>query len=215
MTILMSVAAVSLPAAQQPARSTRKFEPFTAQNAALVLLDQQPGLLTGVKSNPSEQVKHNVLMLASLPKATSMPAFITTSHEDRLGAPLPELQKLLPDAYAKRSKRNGIYDLFEDPEALRWVKAIGRKKLVIAGLTTDVCGQLAATHGAAEGYEIRYVADASGSVTLFQDQVALGRIQQSGATLVSTFGLLFEFNKLQETMAAMKDAGLPSGDAAP
>ena len=44
---------------------TRPYEPLTSENAALVLIDHQVGLMTGVRDYSTGELKHNVVALAS------------------------------------------------------------------------------------------------------------------------------------------------------
>jgi len=39
----------------------RHYEPLTSQNAALVLVDHQVGLMTGVRDYSTGELKHNVV----------------------------------------------------------------------------------------------------------------------------------------------------------
>src|SRR5215469_10617501 len=48
---------------------TRPYEPLTSQNAALILIDHQIGLLTGVRDYSTGELKHNVVALAKAAKA--------------------------------------------------------------------------------------------------------------------------------------------------
>jgi hypothetical protein len=41
--------------------TNRAYEPLTAANAALVLVDHQIGLMTGVRDISIEELKHNVV----------------------------------------------------------------------------------------------------------------------------------------------------------
>ena len=43
---------------------TRLYEPLTSENAALVLVDHQVGLMTGVRDYSTGELKHNVVALA-------------------------------------------------------------------------------------------------------------------------------------------------------
>ena len=47
---------------------TRSYEPLTSQNAALVLVDHQVGLMTGVRDYSIGELKHNVVALPELQK---------------------------------------------------------------------------------------------------------------------------------------------------
>jgi hypothetical protein len=50
------------------------------------------------------------------------------------GLLLPEVQEILPEAYAARVKRAGIVDASDDSNFAKAAKATGRKRLIMAGL---------------------------------------------------------------------------------
>jgi hypothetical protein len=51
---------------------------------------------------------------------------------------LNELGQILPDAFAARIRRVGIVNAMDDENFAAAVKATGRNKLIIAGVTNDV-----------------------------------------------------------------------------
>ena len=122
-----------------------------------------------------------------------MPVVLTSSQEDQVQGPLfPELEELLPDAFASRIKRAGVVDCFDDPAFADAVRATGRTKLILAGLLTEVCVVYPALNATNEGYEVQVVADASGSGTKVGDDIALDRMRQAGVSVGSTIQVLSE-----------------------
>ena len=76
---------------------TRFFEPLTSQNAALVLVDHQVGLMTGVRDYSIGELKHNVVALAKAAQALKLPTVVTTTARDSMWGPtFPELVEALP-----------------------------------------------------------------------------------------------------------------------
>src|ERR1700730_15783910 len=63
---------------------TRSYEPLTSQNAALILVYHQVGLMTGVRDYSTGELKHNVVALAKDAKALKLPIIVTTTAPDRL-----------------------------------------------------------------------------------------------------------------------------------
>src|SRR5262249_19146108 len=57
----------------------RPYEPLTSENAALVLVDHQVGLMTGVRDYSTGELKHNVVALAKAAKALTLPVIVTTT----------------------------------------------------------------------------------------------------------------------------------------
>src|SRR6201981_2744685 len=75
----------------------RPYEPRTSENAALVLVDHQVGLMTGVRDLPIAELKHNVVGLAKAAKTLKLPIVVTTTARDSMWGPtVPELVEALP-----------------------------------------------------------------------------------------------------------------------
>src|SRR6476620_6440949 len=114
---------------------TRSYEPLTSENAALVLIDHQIGLMTGVRDYSIAELKHNVVGLAKAAKALKLPIVATTTARDSMWGPtIPELVEALPGIeIIDRSSVNA----FDDPRTAHAIEATGRKKLIIAGLSLE------------------------------------------------------------------------------
>lgn len=169
------------------------FERFDANNTALLLIDHQVGTMGWVKSIPFDELKRNALMLAQTARILKLPVVLTSSMEEYAQGPLlGELATILPEAFAVRVKRMGIVNAMDDETFAAAVKATQRKKLVIAGVTNDVCTVYPALSLVRGGFEVQVVADAGGSPTVRADDVALRRMERGGVTLTSTNQLIAE-----------------------
>ncbi|TAL98711.1 MAG: isochorismatase family protein [Paraburkholderia sp.] len=169
------------------------YERFTADNAAMLLIDHQVGTMGWVKSIPFEEMKRNALMLAQTAHILKMPVVLTSSMEEHAQGPLlSELETILPTEFAARVKRFGIVNAMDDENFAAAVKATGRKKLIIAGVTNDVCTVYPALSLVRDGFDVQVVADAGGSPTQMADDIALRRMQHGGVTLTSTNQLMAE-----------------------
>jgi nicotinamidase-related amidase len=169
------------------------FEKFSADNAAMLLIDHQVGTMGWVKSIPFEDMKRNALMLAKTANILKLPVVLTSSMEEYAQGPLlNELESILPTAFAGRIKRAGIVNAMDDENFAAAVKATGRKKLIIAGVTNDVCTVYPALSLVREGFEVQVVADAGGSPSKMADDIALRRMERGGVTLTSTNQLMAE-----------------------
>lgn len=169
------------------------FERFTGENAAMLLIDHQVGTMGWAKSLPFEELKRNALMLAKTARIIKMPVILTSSMEDQAQGPLlAELESILPNEFAARIKRLGIVNAMDDEKFASAVQAIGRRKLILAGVTNDVCTVYPALTLVGQGYEVQVVADAGASPSKFADEIALGRMKDNGITLTSTNQLLAE-----------------------
>jgi hypothetical protein len=82
----------------------RSYEPLTSENAALVLIDHQVGLMTGVRDISTGELKHNVVALAKAAKALKLPIVVTTTARESMWGPtFPELVEALPEIPIGRS----------------------------------------------------------------------------------------------------------------
>lgn len=169
------------------------YEGFNAQNAAMLLIDHQVGTMNWVKSISFEEMKMNALMLAQSARILKMPVVLTSSMEEYAQGPLlSELENILPAEFAGRVKRFGIVNAMDDENFAAAVKATGRKKLIVAGVTNDVCTVYPALSLVRDGFEVQVVADAGGSPTKMADDIALRRMERAGVTLTSTNQLIAE-----------------------
>lgn len=169
------------------------YERFNADNTAMLLIDHQVGTFDWMHSAPKDEVKRNTLALAKAAKAVSMQVVLTSSMEGEAQGPLfPELEEILPGAFEARVQRSGIVDAFDDADFTRAVEATGKKKLIMAGLLTEVCVVYPALNAVNEGYDIQVIADASGSATKTGDDIALDRMRQAGVNVASTVQILSE-----------------------
>jgi nicotinamidase-related amidase len=102
--------------------------------------------------------------------------------EDNIQGPLlPELEKIAPKAFAARIKRVGIVNAMHDKNFSNAATATGRKKVVVAGITTEVCVVFPVLQLLDEGYAVQVVSDASASFAKIGDDAALRRMEQAGA----------------------------------
>ena len=95
---------------------------------------------------------------------------------------------------------------WEDPTFVEAVEATGRKKLVVAGLWTEVCVVMPVLSAMEAGYEVYVVADASGGVTPEAHERAVDRMVQAGATPVTWLQVMLEYQRdwsRQETYEAV------------
>jgi nicotinamidase-related amidase len=169
------------------------YERFNADNAAMLLIDHQVGTMGWVHSIPFEEMKRNALMLAETARILKLPVVLTSSMEEYAQGPLlGELASILPAEFAARIRRVGIVNAMDDEHFATAVRATRRKKLIIAGVTNDVCTVFPALSLVHDGYEVQVVADAGGSPSKMGDDMALRRMEKGGVTLTSTNQMIAE-----------------------
>jgi nicotinamidase-related amidase len=146
-----------------------------------------------IKNIDVAQARKMALALAKTASILGIPTVLTSSQEDRMQGPLlPELQEVLPDAFAKRVKREGIVNAWTDPNFKSAVEATGRKNLIMAGVTTDVCLVFPALDAVGAGYNVQAVMDASGSPYELSEDMSRRRMQDAGVVLTATNTMIAE-----------------------
>ncbi len=163
-------------------------------NAAVLLVDHQAGLLSLVRDIDPDRFKNNVLALADLAKYFGLPTILTTSFEQGPNGPLvPELKEAFPDApYIARPGQINAWDNADFVEA---VKATGKKQLIIAGVVTEVCVAFPALSALEEGFEVFVVTDASGTFNELTRGSAWDRMSAAGAQLMTWFAVACELHR--------------------
>ncbi|BET26862.1 nicotinamidase-related amidase [Limnobacter thiooxidans] len=163
-------------------------------NAAVLLVDHQAGLLSLVRDMDPDRFKNNVLALADLSKYFNLPTILTTSFETGPNGPLvPELKEIFPDA--PYIARPGQINAWDNNEFLDAVKATGKKQLIIAGVVTEVCVAFPTLSALEEGYEVFVVTDASGTFNEMTRNSAWERMSNAGAQLMTWFGVACELHR--------------------
>jgi nicotinamidase-related amidase len=182
--------------------TNRAYEPLTADNAAVVLVDHQIGLMTGVRDYSTGELKHNVVALAKAAKALKLPIVVTTTARDSMWGPtFPELVEALPGVEIIDRSTVNAYD---DQRVARAIEATNRKKLIFAGISLEVCAAFPAMTAVARGLGAYVAVDASGTFSQTKHQAGLLRMQQAGV-IVSDYATLM--------VEILKDNGRPeAGD---
>jgi nicotinamidase-related amidase len=158
-----------------------------------LLIDHQLGTMKLIKNIPLEMVKRNTLALAKTAKILNIPVVLTSSQEQNVQGPLlPELEHILPEAFAARVRRAGIVNAWNDPNFKKAVEATGRRNLIMAGVTTDVCLVYPAISACREGFQVQAVMDASGSPYEISEDMSRRRMEREGVVLTATNTLMAE-----------------------
>ncbi|WP_327247610.1 isochorismatase family protein [Streptomyces sp. NBC_01320] len=163
-------------------------EPITRENVAVVLVDHQVGLLSGVRDIPLGELKHNVVALARAATVLGIPLVVTTTAADSMWGPTAvELVQALP-AGQKIIDRSTV-NAWHDDRIREAIEATGRQKLIFAGVSLEVCAALPAISATAAGYDAYVAVDASGTFSQAKREAGLLRMQQAGV-IVSDYATL-------------------------
>ncbi|WP_288129195.1 isochorismate family cysteine hydrolase YcaC [Microbulbifer sp.] len=172
-------------------------KPYTKldkDNAAVLMVDHQAGLMSLVRDIDPDKFKNNVLAMADLAEYFKLPTILTTSFEDGPNGPLvPELKEKFPDA--PFIARPGQINAWDNEDFVKAVKDTGKKQLLIAGIVTEVCVAFPALSALEEGYEVFVVADASGTFNPITRDAAWNRMADAGAQMMTWFGVACELHR--------------------
>ncbi|MFD8984267.1 hydrolase [Streptomyces sp. NPDC059564] len=166
---------------------------LTPDNCAVLFVDHQPQMFFGTGSGDRTAIINATVGLAKAARVFDVPVVLSTVAAESFSGPiLPQLADVFPDQkIVDRTSMNA----WEDGPFVEAVKATGRKKLVIAGLWTEVCVVLPALSAIAQGYEVYVVTDASGGVSPQAHEHAVQRMVQGGAIPVTWVQVLLELQR--------------------
>lgn len=187
---------------------------LTPQNSAVLFIDHQPQMAFAVESHDRQLLLNNTAGLAKAARAFDVPVVLTSVAATTFSGPLfRELTDVFPGhAVIDRTTMNA----WEDPRVVAAVAATGRRKLVMAGLWTEVCVVMPALCALDAGYEVYVVADACGAVSREAHDRAMDRMVQAGAAPVTWLQVLLEYQRdwaRQATYAAVGEVVLAHAGA--
>jgi nicotinamidase-related amidase len=189
--------------------STQHTERLTHNNALLLLVDHQVGLYTGIRDIDILQLKHNIVALTGATLALKVPVVVTTTTEKWWGPLIPELAEVL---HAAPVIERTTVNAWHDKRVVDAVKATGRKKLIVTGISTDVCCTFPALAALADGFQSYAVIDASGGFSQTQVDMGVLRMQQAGVVPVCYSNVAVELladNAAPEAEAVYAALGMP------
>jgi nicotinamidase-related amidase len=163
---------------------------ITRDNTAVLLIDHQVGLFTGVRDIGIAELKHNVVGLAKAAQILGVPVVAaTTARESLWGPTIPELREVLGDAeILDRSTVNA----WDDARFIDKVKATGRDNLILAGLSFEVCASLPAISAREAGYQPVIAIDACGTFSQDKREAGLARLTTLGIEVSDYATLMVE-----------------------
>ena len=186
---------------------------LSVHDCAVALIDHQPSTTLDIESSARGPVMDAAIALAQVAAGFQVPTILTTVVADRGGPIYPEIQAAFPDQVPiNRTTMNA----WADDNFRRAVEATGRKRLVMAGLWTEVCLELTVLSALNDGYEVIFVVDASGGLSPQGHATAVAQMTQAGAVPTTWMAFMAELEpdwaKLGQMPAvlAAADEHLPS-----
>ncbi len=166
---------------------------LTPDNCVVALIDHQPQMLFGVTSIDRQTLISNVVGFSKAAKLFGVPVVLSTVETKSFsGYMWPQLQAQFPGQEPiERSSMNS----WDDPNFVAAIKATGRKKIVLAGLWTQVCVTFPAVQAIFDGFEVYVVEDLCGDLDLRTHESAMRRVEQAGAKPVTWIQVMLEWQR--------------------
>jgi len=151
---------------------------------AFIMIDIQEKFLPVIHN--IDNVITNANRLAKSAYILNLPLIVTEQYPKGLGHTVSEIELSTDQRIIEKIS----FDCFGCDEFVEALK--GTKVLVIFGIESHVCVLKTVLEAISRGYEVHVVADAVSSRTSDNRSIALERMRQSGAFIVSTEMILFQ-----------------------
>lgn len=171
----------------------KKLEILNDKNSVLLMIDYQPQMIFGIASIDRQTLINNAVALAKSAKLFNIPTIITSVETESFsGYVAPEILDIFPtqNIYERTSM-----DAWDSESVRKAVAATKRKKLILAGLWTEVCIALCALSALYDGYEIYVVQDACGGTSEMAERTSMQRMIQVGVVPLTWQQLLLEWQR--------------------
>jgi nicotinamidase-related amidase len=166
---------------------------LTPDNCVVTLIDHQPQMLFGVTSIDRQTLINNVVGFSKAARLFGVPTILSTVETKQFSGNIwPQLKAEFPEQTPiERTSMNS----WDDPNFVTAVKATGRKKIVLAGLWTEVCVAFPSIQAIADGYEVYVVEDLCGDLDIRIHDGAMRRVEQAGAKPVTWIQVMLEWQR--------------------
>ena len=175
-----------------PANASKEL--LNPTNHTLLLIDHQSQMAFAVESQPIDELRNNLGLLSETARLYEIPTLVTTVAAKSFSGPVfPGIREVFTDEsqYIDRSTMNA----WEDTRVVKAVDGFKTKKLVIAGLWTEVCTLTAALSALEDGYDVYVVTDASGGISQEAHDMAVIRMVQAGVKPITSLQYLLEIHR--------------------
>jgi nicotinamidase-related amidase len=159
----------------------------------LILIDHQPQMAFATRSIDPIVLRNNAALLARAAREFSVSTILTTVAEKSFSGPIfPEIRSVFPDSeIIDRTTMN----TWEDPRISDRVNAIGKSRIVFAGLWTSVCIVGPALSAIDQEFEVYVIADGCGDISGEAHSRAMERMIQAGVRPMTSLQYLLELQR--------------------
>lgn len=174
-------------------------EKLAPDNCTLVMVDFLEGFMPGIRTIDHNLFYANAEALARVSTIFNLPTIMLGDEGGFRGSFFKEVKENLPGA--KHIERHAV-SAWDVPEFQAEIKRIGRNKIVLGGISLDICTTALTLDLLNAGYMVYVIVDASGSDTKLNELAAMMRLTQAGAVMMN-WGML--------ASELMKDWRTPEG----
>ena len=166
---------------------------LTPDNCVVALIDHQPQMLFGVSNFDRQSIINNTVAFGKAARVFDVPVVLTTVETKSFSGNMwPQLRAVFPNQEPiERSSMNS----WDDKNFVAAIEKTGRKKIVLAGLWTEVCVTFPAVQAIHDGYEVYVVEDCCGDVSQLAHDNAMKRVIQAGAKPVTSMQVMLEWQR--------------------
>jgi nicotinamidase-related amidase len=166
---------------------------LTPKDHALIMIDFQSQMSFATHSIDGITLRNNAGLVARAAASFKVPTILTTVAEKSFSGPMfAEVTDPFPgQALLDRTSMN----TWEDAAVIKQVNAIGKQRLVLAGLWTSVCIVGPTLSAIEQGFEVYVIADACGDVSAEAHNRAIERMVQAGAHPMTALQYLLELQR--------------------
>lgn len=167
-------------------------QPLVAEQCALIVVDIQEKLLPPIFQK--EQLVRNAQLLIRMAGIAKLPALVSTQYSKGLGATVPEVRSLLPEA---QPIDKVMFSCFGSEVFCSAIKRLpgNRNTILLCGMETHICVMQTALAALREGYIVHVASDAVSSRTEWNWKIGLERMRAAGAVISSTEMMIYELLK--------------------
>jgi nicotinamidase-related amidase len=178
----------------EPIRDPATDHLLTPQNSAFVIIDYQPVQVNSIASMERQRLVSNIVRAAKAAVSYGLPVVHSTVNV-KTGINKPPIAPLRKVLEKFPTYDRTTINAWEDIEFRKAVEATGRKKLIMTALWTEACLTFPALDALKAGYDVYVVADAIGGTSVTAHEMALRRVEQAGARMMSVTQLFCELQR--------------------
>jgi nicotinamidase-related amidase len=160
---------------------------MTAADSVLVVVDVQDRLLA--KMPTADSLVRNTTFLLDVARLLEIPAVATEQYPKGLGPTTAEIARRLPEGLPSKT----AFSCCGAAGFLRDLRGLGRCNVALTGMETHVCVSHTAFDLLEAGFTVFLIADAVGSRSAQDHEIAIRRLVRAGAVETTAEAAAFEW----------------------